>query len=64
MRDERQWEFRVTGDRMSGRVVACARNSLKKTNKVALGAKGRGRTLPETDLAKDSEKGPTRKEWQ
>lgn len=41
MREEGQWELTVTRGRMSGRVVACARRGLERTNMVALGAKRR-----------------------
>lgn len=41
MREEGQWELTVARGRMSGRVVACARRGLERTNMVALGAKRR-----------------------
>lgn len=64
MREEGQWELKVTRGRMSGRVVVCARMGLKRTNMVALGTKGRAGRFLETDLAKDSKKGPICLEWQ
>lgn len=44
MREDGQQELRVSRVRMPGRVVSCAR-SLKRTNTVVLGVKGRAGTL-------------------
>lgn len=52
-----QWELRVTRAGMPGRMAACARRGLRRTNIMTLGVKGRQGPLLETNLAMKSEEG-------